>query len=283
MCRYLFKVINVWKVWQHSPSRSRPSPHFFSPFSTLHLSPCFFPPSFLPLHSPVTWYGYNPLRHVLMFWGWGFACCWVLAFTHTHTLSLFHSLSLNPSLCLFLLSPERTRNSYCMVCRFLWQPLCESAVCLFVCLCLFICVSCKNGMMMCGCVFLLVYTYPFEQMYSVRRRINIVSLCRLCVCMTVYLCMWEFVCVSVYLVGAVWSTVGAPCHCRSGVAPLCFLTSRSSAGWAASVFLTTVHTYSFSFFACQLITKVNIKRPMLKEYALIQWTEKPTDTTMIKS
>lgn len=223
--------------------------------------------------------------HSDMFWCFGGGGLLAVECWHspTHTHSLFHSLSLNPSLCLFLLSPERTRNSYCMVCRFLWQPLCESAVCLFVCLCLFICVSCKNGMMMCGCVFLLVYTYPFEQMYSVRRRINIVSLCRLCVCMTVYLCMWEFVCVSVYLVGAVWSTVGAPCHCRSGVAPLCFLTSRSSAGWAASVFLTTVHTYSFSFFACQLITKVNIKRPVLKEYALIQWTEKPTDTTMIKS
>ncbi len=60
---------------------------------------------------------------------------------HPHT--LFHSLSLNPSLCLFLLSPERERErerALLYGLPFLWQPLCESAVCLFVCLFVHLCI-----------------------------------------------------------------------------------------------------------------------------------------------
>lgn len=165
-CRYLFKVINVWKVWQHCLSRSHPSPHSFSLFRFyVRLSPCFFPPS---SRSIPLWRGIV-IIHSDLFWCFVFLFCLLLS-VGTHPYTFFHSLSLNPSLCLFLLSPERAREQeresellYGLL--FLWQPLCESAACLFVCLCLFISVSSKDGMMMCVCLFLWVYTHPSTHVF----------------------------------------------------------------------------------------------------------------------
>ena len=151
------------------------------------LPPSLLLPSFLPLHSPVTWYSYNPLRHVLMFWDFFFFCCCCLLAVEcwhspTHSFSLSLSLSLNPSLCLFLLSPEKERKR--MACR-----LCGSHyvnllfVYLFVSVCWFVCVSGgrrrhDDVCLVClVCLLCSVCTHPSERMYSVRWRVNIVSVC----------------------------------------------------------------------------------------------------------
>lgn len=60
-----------------------------------------FLPSVLPHHSPVTWYSYNPLRHVLMLFFFLFLLsveCW---YSPTHSLSLHLSKSLTPSISTF--------------------------------------------------------------------------------------------------------------------------------------------------------------------------------------
>lgn len=99
-------------MFERSDSLSNPSISSYFP----SLPSCFFLPSFLPPflpsvlphHSPVTWYSYNPLRHVLMLFFFFF--CFLLSVgTHPHT--LFHSISLNPSLRLFRLSLEREKAS----------------------------------------------------------------------------------------------------------------------------------------------------------------------------
>lgn len=130
-------------MFERSDSLSNPSISSYFP----SLPSCFFLPSFLPPflpsvlphHSPVTWYSYNPLRHVLMLFFFFF--CFLLSVgTHPHT--LFHSISLNPSLRLFRLSlerekaskRERERERYCMVWYFCGSHYVNL---LFVCLCLF--------------------------------------------------------------------------------------------------------------------------------------------------
>lgn len=140
--------------------------HPFLPTFRLYPPASSFLPSFL-LSSPPSshtiplWRGIV-IIHSDMFW-----CCFFFFFcfllsvgTHPHT--LFHSISLNPSLRLFRLSLEREKASkrererallYGLV--FLWQPLCESAVCLS----LFVhCVASKDVMIMCLCA-LLVCTF----------------------------------------------------------------------------------------------------------------------------
>lgn len=89
----------------------------------LHFPSCFLCPSFLDfLHQPSEMCcSYNQLKHVQIFLE-----CW-------HSSTHFLSLSVNLSLCLFWISPDRIRH-YCTVCLlFLWRTVCESAVCLFIC------------------------------------------------------------------------------------------------------------------------------------------------------
>lgn len=124
---------NNWKVWQRHIS-SHPSLQFISPFlSSVFPSAS----SFLPLHSPVTWYSYNPLRHVLIFWLSFFRFllaveCWL---SPTHTFPL--SKSLSPSISTSPQEKERVEELlYDLL--FPWQPLCWSAVYL---LSLFVCSS----------------------------------------------------------------------------------------------------------------------------------------------
>lgn len=82
----------------------------------------------LPLHSPVTWYSYNPLRHVLMFWIF-FPFCGVVVLTHSLSPTCFST----PSTFVCFLSPQRERERNDEQVLAWWQPFCESAVCLFVC------------------------------------------------------------------------------------------------------------------------------------------------------
>lgn len=141
MCRYLFQVLYVWKVWQ--PLQSI---HFFllSVF-TLLLLPSFLPPflpSVLPHHSPVTWYSYNLLRHVLMLFFFFF--CFLLSVgTHPHT--LFHSISLNPSLRLFRLSLEREKASKReRESATVWSGIFVAAIMWICCLFVFVCSLCSQ-------------------------------------------------------------------------------------------------------------------------------------------
>lgn len=82
----------------------------------------------LPLHSPVTWYSYNPLRHVLMFWIF-FPFCGVVVLTHSLSPTCFST----PSTFVCFLSPQREREKWWtsvgLVAAILW------ICCLFVCLC----------------------------------------------------------------------------------------------------------------------------------------------------
>lgn len=151
-------------MFERSDSLSNPSISSYFP----SLPSCFFLPSFLPPflpsvlphHSPVTWYSYNPLRHVLMLFFFLFLLsveCW---YSPTHSLSLHLSKSLTPSISTFPREREseqkRERERALLNgLVFLWQPLCESAVCLS----LFVhCVASKDVMIMCLCA-LLVCTF----------------------------------------------------------------------------------------------------------------------------
>lgn len=101
--------------------------HPLTPVPSLHFTiPILYPlsrPLLLPSsHSIPLWRGIV-IIYSDMFWYLVLFCFFEIFFclllsvgTHPHT----HSLSLNPSLCLFLLSPgrRRARKSYYMVCRF---------------------------------------------------------------------------------------------------------------------------------------------------------------------
>lgn len=129
-------------MFERSDSLSNPSISSYFP----SLPSCFFLPSFLPPflpsvlphHSPVTWYSYNPLRHVLMLFFFLFLLsveCW---YSPTHSLSLHLSKSLTPSISTFprerKSEQERERERYCMVWYFCGSHYVNL---LFVCLCLF--------------------------------------------------------------------------------------------------------------------------------------------------
>lgn len=110
------------------------SPHFLPLFKSA-VAPSAF--SLLPLHSPMTWHSYNPLRHVLMFEVYLFIYCLLLSVaTHPHT--SFLSFSLNSPL--FLRSPEKRRGKQGE--EMLLYGLAVSVAAIMSICCLFICCLC---------------------------------------------------------------------------------------------------------------------------------------------